>query len=155
MVSEDSKIISVDYTDLFRHRSRSYTFDDIAIPVGVDWVGFAWGAAAGAAVAVGSAVCLSLVGFPWWIGVMLGVAAAGAVYAMVSTDSRGKVSPVERLFLFLDYHLRQPRRFDGTGSDDEPTYLHLQVLLWRPGWMPESDNDFPEPALYGIRVVER
>lgn len=148
-------IISCDYTDLFRHRSRSYTFDSIAIPIGIDWLGFGWGGVAGISIAVGLGIGCSAVGLPWWIGAALGAITTVVVYALISKDSRGRVSPIERLFIWLDYTFRQPQSIHGTGSDDAPTDLHWQVLLWRPEWMSDSGTDFPPPAQYGITTKGR
>lgn len=196
-------IISVDYTDLFRHRSRSYTFDTIRIGPGLDWLGFGWGLGFGAAVAaglgtllwaielpwlpwwLGLAACVATIGvvyaivtsdagsswsssvatstglvlavielswLPWWVGMLLGVLTTIVVYVLVSKDSRGNVSPVEQLFLAIDYTFRQPTRIQGLGSDDAPTELHWQAILWNPEWMSSSTTDFTPPAQYGVRT---
>ncbi|GBF17377.1 hypothetical protein Br6_04783 [Rhodococcus sp. Br-6] len=148
--SDESQIVSHDWTRLFRHRSRQFTMDEYAYSRGVDWVGAGW--AAGAAVAVGGALTFTLfqIGFRWWwAGLVIGVVAAAIVYRIVSKDTGGDVSPVEAAQLWVDYRLFQPAMMQGVGADEYPTDLHWQAIFYRPEDMPAHHDTFPEPAPYG------
>lgn len=72
------------------------------------------------------------------------------MYSVVSKDSLGRVSPIERLFLAIDYTFRQPSRIHGLGADDAPTDLHWQALLWRPDWSRADSTQFPPSAQYDV-----
>ena len=144
-----ARIISHDWTNLFRHRSRQFSIDEFRLP-GVDWVGA--GVAGGTAVTVGlgTALLLGLVGIDWWwIGLLVGIVSGGATYPLVAKDTEGRVTPLESTTLWIDYHLFQPAMLQGTGTDEYPTDLHWQVILHRPEDMPTYSDDFPAPAPYG------
>lgn len=152
MADNADRIVSVDSTDIFRHRSRSFTVDDLRIPMGVDWTGLIWGLIAGATVATTSCLLIHALGFSWWwFGLLLGLAAAASVYKLV-VRQQGGLSPAERLSLRIDY-LRQPAVLHGIGNDRYPTLLHWQALLYRPHDIPDYDDAFPPPAEYGIQEV--
>ena len=145
-----ARIISHDWTNLFRHRSRQFSMDEYSIARGVDWVGAVCALVALIVVGGGSSLALSTIGISWWwIGIAFGLAAAGLAYRLVSKDTEGRVNPIEATSLWIDYHLLQPAMLQGTGKDEYPTDLHWQVLLFRPEDMPDYSNSFPAPAPYG------
>ncbi|CAG7636150.1 hypothetical protein SIM91_04890 [Rhodococcus opacus] len=146
-----ARIISHDWTNLFRHRSRQFSMDEFRFAHGVDWVGAAVAAGTAVVVGVGSGTLLWLAGIGWWwLGSLVGVAVGGAAYLAVAKDTEGRVTPLESTTLWIDYHLFQPSMLQGAGTDEYPTDLHWQVLFYRPDDMPEYSDSFPAPAPYGI-----
>lgn len=154
MADSPDRIISIDYTDLFRHRSRSFNFDEFAIRPGIDWQGFGWGV--GAAILTGgvSGIVAAVFTTSTWaavgIGFLIATPIAVIVYQLIARDSRGRLSPLERLFLWIDFTFRQPHTLRGTRAADAATELHWQAMLWRPGWSDPVDGEFRPPVAYGI-----
>lgn len=145
-----TRILSRDWTNLFRHRSRNFTMDEFRFARGVDWVGASVAGVTALAVGAGASGLLSLTGTGWWwLGLLLGGGAGGLAYHVMAKDTEGRVTPLESVTLFLDYHLFQPAMLQGTGKDEYPTDLHWQALLYRPDDMPEYSDCFPSPAPYG------
>lgn len=148
--ADTARIISRDWTNLFRHRSRNFTMDEYQIARGVDWIGAATAAGTAVVVGAGAGKLLALIGVSWWwVGLLLGGAAGALVYHLVAKDTEGKLTPLETVTFYLDYHLVQPAMLQGTGKDEYPTDLHWQALLYRPDDMPEYSDRFPSPAPYG------
>lgn len=144
-----SRIISHDWTNLFRHRSRQFSMDEFRLP-GVDWVGAGVAGGAALSIGIGTTLLLWLLGIGWWwIGLLVGIVAGGAVYPVVAKDTEGRVTPLESTTLWIDYHLFQPAMLQGTGKDEYPTDLHWQAILYRPEDMPDYSDSFPAPAPYG------
>ncbi|MFD6516922.1 hypothetical protein [Rhodococcus sp. NPDC060176] len=150
--NDDTRIISHDWTDLFRHRSRQFTMDQYSLGPGVDFVGAGWALGAFALTGGGLTWFLRKVDFPWWwVGLVIGVVVAVIAYTLLSKDTGGKVTPLEGAALWLDYWLFQPAMLQGEGADDYPTDLHWQVLFFRPEDMPPHHDAFPPAVPYGTR----
>lgn len=150
--NDDIRIISHDWTDLFRHRSRQFTMDGYSVGRGVDFVGAIWAFGIFALTAGGLTVLLRKFDFPWWwAGLLIGGVVAVIAYTLLSKDTGGKVTPLEAAAMWLDYWLFQPAMLQGEGADDYPTDLHWQVLFFRPEDMPPHHDSFPLPVPYGTR----